>query len=289
MKEIKVGKFTFTSKPQSSKTKLHICMFGPHGSGKSTFMATCPGCAVIPLDDKTRYVVEKKSQELGVPVLMPPEDLVRETGKAMRSGWGSKLEMTDVEYKKYLTESKKIYRAHVDRVKEMTWAIYDHPDVKTVCIDLFGQFYQDVLYAHYGRIGHKILTMDGGKTYKDTKDADQEVIDFLNSLSEKHLVLTHKNKDWYENNVNTGKQGPDGFKYIGNHTNLLIESECNRFWNPNSTKEEFQWHWAMSIRKSMHNTDAEGENGHRVLKDEMISFPMLALQVFPDADLEDFI
>lgn len=186
-------------------------------------------------------------------------------------------------------KSKEHYRRHVDRVKETAWALHAHPDVSLICIDLFQQFWQDLKYACYGRTQFAYKKIDGQKPYQDTSEAATELIDFISSISDKHLILTHKTKDEYDNNVNTGRQTWEGFKYMGNHVNLVVEHHNNKKWNPEKPDDEARnWHYGLSIRKCQWNTEVEGEAGDVVLKDEWVTFQNLAMLVLPASRPEDW-
>lgn len=295
MKETKLkstsGKeLLFTDGSGNNETPLIICTFGEDFSGKSRLGATGPSVVgVVPLDRKTRYTIEKTAKEFGRKILMPKTDLVREGNMSVRAGWASTdTELNDKEIDEITEKTKKAYRQHVNMVKEVTWALHDNPDVRLVVIDLFEQFYQDLKFAHYGRTGNLVRKMAGGKMYKDTSEADQEIVDFINSIASKHLILTHRRKDEYEKNVNTGRMTWSGFKWLGHNVNVVLEQEVNKRYNPASDEDDKSWHYGVSVRKCLHNIELEGPEGKLALKDDFVTFPMLAKTVFPDSQIEDW-
>lgn len=257
---------------------LIILAFGEDFTGKSRFGATGPeviGC--VPLDRKTRATFERTAKEMGRRYLLPKQDLVREGNMVVRRGWSATdAELDDKEVARITEETKKAYRAHVNMVKEITWALHDNKDVAVIMIDLFEQLWQDICYAHYGRTGHvvkKIATTN--KMFKDTSEAGQELQDFVNSISDKHLVLTHRTKDEYFKDVKTGKMTWSGYRYLGHLSNLVVEFVKNKKWDANSEDEEKNWHYGLTVVKSTDMKELEGPDGQLALKDEWIDFPNL--------------
>jgi hypothetical protein len=297
MQEYKLKSFSgkeiaFTTEVTGQDRKLIVCSFGPDFSGKSRFLCTGPVkgkqlIGIVPTDRKTRLTVQQAMDELKRhgKILLPKQDLVREVNPSKMS-WAANPNVTDKEAEE---KTKVHYRAHVDKVKEVTWALHAHPDVSLICIDLFQQFYQDMKYAHYGRkqFALKKVTKD---YYQDTHEADQEIIDFINSISDKHLILTHKSKPEYENDKATGRMTWEGFKFMGNHVNVVVEHHNNKKFDPKKENDpDTNWHYAMSIRRAQWNAaEVEGEAGEKILKDEWITFQMLGMALFPNSDPEDW-
>ena len=124
--------------------------------------------------------------------------------------------------------------------------------------------------------------------FKDKAEADQEFVDFINSLSDKHLILTHRRKEEYNGELRTGRWVHSGYKNIGHQVNLTVEMELNKKYDPASDDESKNWHYAASIRKCLHNIELEGPSGQQVLKDEFINFQMLMMCVFPQSEIGDW-
>lgn len=281
MKEIKLvapsgRSLLFTDgSDQAQEDKLVVLVWGVEHSGKSRLGVTGPEVAgIIPTDRKTRFSAIKTSTELGTKILLPKVDFVREAVKGIRSGWEA-TEKTDAEADPIIKETKKKYRTHINEIKDTAWAMYDHPDVQLLMIDSFEQFYVDLKFAYYGRKGHIIKKMNTKDMFKDTTDADQELQDFVDSLSGKHLVLTHRNKAEYVNDKATGRDLWSGFKHLGFKCNLQVEMVLNKKYDPNSDKEECQYHYGLNIVKSLHRPELEGEAGQLVLMDDLITFSNL--------------
>jgi hypothetical protein len=270
----------FTDETGGHEEKLIVLVWGEEHVGKSRLGVTGPDVVgFIPTDRKSRYTAEKTAKEFGKKMLMPKNDFVREALKGVRA---AKLteEKNDAEIAKMTEDSKKEYRSLVNQVKECAWTLYDRSDVELIEIDLFSQFYEDMKYAHYGRTGHVVKRLSGTKMFKSTEQADQEIIDFVNSLTGKHLVLTHKSKEEYVNDKNTGNRVWQGFKGMGHLCNLQVEMVVNKRFDPTSDKPEHQWHYGLNVVKSLHNPMLEGAAGQLLLTDDMISFENLMTAVF---------
>lgn len=287
MKEIQLktpsGKsMAFTDGSDNQEQNLIVICWGVDHSGKSRLGATGPEVAgYVPLDRKTRAIADKTAKSEGRRILMPKNDFVVDSFKGIRSGHGPE-EKADLEVSKLTEATKKQYRGLIDSIKECAYTLYDSSDVKLIEIDLFGQFYEWMKYAYYGRTGSVVKKVTGGKMYKDTSDADQEVIDFVNSLSGKHLILTHKSTGEYVNNQATGNEVWKGFKHLGHSANLQIQMRLNKQFDPNSDKPDRQWHWGLDIIKSLHKPELEGEAGQLILCDDMINFDALKALVLED-------
>lgn len=264
MKEIKIPGFTTNV---SAQDQLAIAVFGLAGSGKTRFCCTAPDpIGFIPLDRKTRRTVERVSRELGKTVVMPEQDFVRVENPM-------KLAVMDV------TEAKKWYRAHVNRIKEAAFRLYDHKQIRSIVIDSASQLWEDMLFAEFGR-AQRIMPRDRGAV-------NQEMIDLLNCLGGKHLILTHKASEIWSGSGDsarpTGKYEWKGFPHLGYHVNVIAELVCNEHKGPAD-----EGRFTLNVVMCQDNPDIQGPGGKSLLQDASISFQMLALQIYPDSNLEDW-
>ena len=189
---------------------------------------------------------------------------------------------------------KGYFRDHLNRVNDAMYALLDHGEVRVLCVDTFGQYTNHVKFATYG-YEDKLIRV-GGKLVKSFGEMNQELIDLLNSFSRygKHVVLCHKPKDEYEGKGDaskpTGRLTWEGFKYLGNHTNVVIEHEVNPKWDPNSADEKKSgWHWRVNVRRCQRNPELEGPNGVGVLTDEMVTLAGLVSVIDPEADVGELL
>lgn len=280
----------FTSGSGGHETSLVILSFGEDFSGKSSLGATGPGIsAIVPLDRKTRFAAEKRAKECGGSILMPKQDLVRAGNISLRAGWKSEeMEVDDKKAFEIDKVTRVAYRQHINMVKDIVWTLHAKDDVRLIQIDLFEQFWQDLCFAHYGRSSHLVRKLATGKVYKDTTEAEKEMVDFVNSISDKHLILTHRTRDEFYNDVRTGRMTWSGNKFLGHLCNIVLEHVKNRKFDPNSNDPTKSFHYGVNVQKCLHNTDLEGPDGQLVLTDDDITFGMLALAVFPMSKLEDW-
>lgn len=114
------------------------------------------------------------------------------------------------------------------------------------------------------------------------------MVDFVNSLTDKHLVLTHRRKDEYDGDNKTGRMTWSGYKHLGHSVNMVIEHVLNKKYDPRSDNPEKSFHYAVNVRKCLHNAELEGPDGQGLLKDDFITFSMLMMQVFPSSELSDW-
>lgn len=257
----------------SSHLSFVIGSIGRYSSGKTRLPVTGPDLTgIIPIDQKTRRTVENTMKELGKKfnrnILMPPVDFLKE----MNPMAAARLNEED---------SKEHYRTRVERVKEYALGLHAHPDVRLICLDTFAQFYQDICYAIYGRTGHKYKKLDGGKSFQDRSDANQEAKDFIRALASKPLLLTNTEKDLYEGNKVVGKTN-EGFKFLGNSCEAMIWHEANNAFD--AEDENKNWKFAVTYIACQSNVELQGPDGRRYLTDELITFENVARAAFPDAD-----
>ena len=287
MREIKTssGKsISFVSETTPIELTYVIGVFSQkESSGKTRFCVTGPSATgIIPTDRKTRKVVEKVAAEfgkvLGKDIIIPTKDFVRQASPMELAGMDEKV-------------SIKHYRDYVETVKELAYALYEEKSVKAVCIDNAGDLYQSIEYANYGRQGYKVLSIGDGKI-RDKSKAQQEFWDFINSLSSKPIILTHRGKDEYINNVNTHRSTWDGYKYLGNLCDVIVELERNRKYQEGSDQDDRSWQFGAKFHSCNLQEQLQGPMGHHNetgLRDEMISLSSIASFAFPSADPDLFI
>lgn len=266
--------------------KFAIASFGQQGSGKTRFAATMPSpIGVIPLDRKTRYTLGKTIIENGKQVLIPKTDLVRVANPMKLSMMADSCKETkQIKTTNPAPEccARHYYRWHCDIVKETTWRLAAMPDseCKSIVIDSGSQLAEDMLFANYGR-DTKIMPRDRGSY-------NSEMITFLNSLSQKHLLITHKAKEIWkgegDNAKPTGDYRRKGFGEIGYHVNIEIEHYREQI----KTDKDSGDHFYIDVVQCQANHALVGSPGKKLLTDDEITFQMLALTVYPDSQPEDW-
>ncbi len=290
MKAVNVGGVELTDQPQDSQDPYIIGTFGGEGTGKTQFPLTGPELvAVVPLERKSYFTIEKYERETGKRILRPknPDVMIVNMRKATQLEMQVKAVKTEKDKETADLALRKYYRNYVERIKDVTYGLLEHSDVRLCCIDTFGQMCSLIDSALYG-FSDKFIKVEG-KLYKDRREYNQEIIDFLNSLSSYHksIVLTHKMKDEYGKGGPTGRGTWEGFKFLGNHTNVICEFSSNKKWNPSSEDESKSWHWEMNVRTCQRNPQLEGPDGNPVLRDESISFAGLIMAIDPEADVSE--
>lgn len=241
--------------------KLAVAVFGQQGSGKTRFACTAPDpIGFIPLDRKARKTVDKIGAELGKIIIMPDKDFIR-TGNPVALASYS------------VDQAKKYYRQHLDSIKKAAFALYDHPQVETIVIDTGSQLWEDILFAEFGR-SQRIMPRDRGSV-------NQEMIDLLNALSGKNLVITHKAGAVWRNDQPTGNDEAKGFPHLGYHVNLLIEMGIDHKKKPVKDKDGELTGWEegrfyLNVDMCQDNPNIQGPAGDKLLVDDMINWDNLA-------------
>jgi len=269
---LKIKNVEFTSNIMAS-VDHHLCiaLHGLEGSGKTRFIATAPDpIGVVALDRKTRYTIAVVAEEFGKKVFMPTEDFIRH---------GDPIKLASMNE----PTAKKHYMDHVKRVMEACYLLRDHKDIKTVALDTGSQLWEDIMIAEYGR-NQRVLPRDRGPV-------NQMMIDFLNAMTGKHFIITHKAKELWKNDKPTGQYGPSGFGHVGYHATVMCEMKSNEKFG-SEKKGVPEWQFAMSVKKCQANALLQGEDGLDLLTepsddpDYDITFKNLAKMVYPLIDEE---
>ena len=190
MKQIKIEGFTTTLKPDDRPA---VGLYGLEGTGKTRFAATAPDpIGLIALDKKSRRTFEQVATELGKIVLVNEQNF-------MSDKEAIDMAMKDGETKEGLEEIKRTYTQVVERVFGAAAKLGAHPDVETVVVDTCSQLFEWILFSHFGR-RNKIPPVSRAAP-------NQDMIDFVNALRHKNLVLIHRAKEIWKK---TGQVDRDG-------------------------------------------------------------------------------
>jgi hypothetical protein len=294
MKEVKLGNIQFNeATPDPNRDPYIIGSFGPEGGGKSRFALTGPEIVgFLALERKSYATIDKDAALLGKRVWKPkdPEKLMVNMRKAKMLGSieGKAKTEKDKEAEEEAANNRlrQYYRDYANMIYDATYALLEHPDVRLLVIDTFTQMCNIIDSALYG-FKTKYIKIKS-QTYQDRREYNQEIIDFLNSLSsyKKHVILTHRQRDEYKDDKPTGRKIFEGFKFLGNYTNILIAHETNPNWSPTSEDESKHWHYALTVRTCQQNPLLEGAEYRRFLTDDDITFPNLIMSVNPDVDVD---
>lgn len=271
MQEHSLAKFVDLPLDGAYADHISMCNYGEHGTGKTRLIVTAPSkdssgaVGVVPLDSKTRATIRDARRELSLEhkrFKFPAEDFIRHQQPMA-------LAMMKPE------EAIKYYRKHVNKIKDACWTLAEDKQVSTIAIDSGSQLWEDVLYAHYGR-SQRILPRDRGP-------ANQEMRDLLNSLQDKHLIVTHRSKEVWRNDKPTGLREPSGYSDMGYYVNVLAEHEHNQ--KPDRARN---WRFSLSVRMCQARAALQGPDGENLLTDDSITFAALAMNIFPDSSPEDW-
>src|SRR5262245_11062367 len=184
---MKFNEIEFTTDGRGNAGPYIIALFGEENVGKTRLPLTGPEVVgYVPLEMKTYATLEKDEREFGKRVLKPrdPTSLLVPKRKI-------DLMANDIERQKF-------YIQHVQKVKETTYAMLEHKDVKMVVIDKFTTFCVHQEYAING-LNPKLIPIAGIPRLPKS-EVRQSIIDFVNCLSEfgKTVVLNCATKGDYD-------------------------------------------------------------------------------------------
>ncbi len=289
MKEIKLGNVEFTES-YTGITPYIIVSFGKEGSGKTRFPLTGPETiGFVPLERKSYSTIQKDANILGKKVIFPknPEEFIVNSRKAQLLGIPDPKAKTEKEKEEALIAAndrvREYYREHANRIYDVVDAMGSNKDIRLVVIDTFTQHCNIVDSALYG-FQTKYIKIKT-KTYQDRREYNQEIIDFLNSIPKygKHFILTHREKDEYNDAGVVTRKIPEGFKFIGNYSNIMLHHESNPKWNPSGDTDN-NWHFALSVRTCQFNPELESTDWRRYWTDDGITLANLLTTVDPYID-----
>lgn len=205
--------------------KPAIGVYGVEGTGKTRFAATAPGPIGL-------LALDKKSKRTFLEIATARETLVISNDKPlMTDAQAIKMAMTNGDDPRGLAEIKQAYEAVVQAVFDLGMAYAKHPEIKTIVVDTNSQFFDWILFSHFGR-RNQIPPISRGA-------ANQDMIDFVNALRSKNLVLIHRSKEIWKPTGATdgggkpirepsGKYEADGFKNIGAFLTASLELTSKR-------------------------------------------------------------
>ncbi len=200
-------------------------IFGSEGSGKTRLAATAPGpIGLLALDKKSKRTFVEIAGELGRKVIV-------NTKPIMTDREAVEIAMTEGDSQAGLAKIKTLYTDVVKRVFDLGMKFAEHPDIASVVVDTNSQFFDWILFSHFGRRNQIQPTSRGA--------ANQDMIDFVNAMRSKNLVLIHRSKEMWKATGATDKEGKpvkepsgkfeqDGFKNIGAFLTLNVELTSKR-------------------------------------------------------------
>lgn len=255
---------------------LTVATFGAPGVGKSRLGATMPGkIGAVILDRKGRFSVSKAAQEFGKTVLMPAEDFVRASQPMLIA---TLRPLCDKPVKVDIAEDQPAccathyYRWHVNRIKAAMFELAEICD--SLFLDTGTQFWEDILFAHFGR-AQRIMPIDRGAP-------NQEMKDFVNAVSHRHLLITHQPKEVWRAEKPTGIFEQAGYPHIGHYVSIMLEQRRVEIRDGVNRRYAF----IADVKQCQANAALYGDDGKAILEDDSVTFQNLALKVYPNSEPE---
>ena len=274
---MKFNEIEFTTDGRGNTGPYIIALFGEENVGKTRLPLTGPEViGYVPLEMKSYATLEKDEKEFGKRVLKPKDASALLVPKRKVDGMKDDL------------EKKRFYVQHVQKVKDVVYAMLENKDIQTVVIDKFTSFCVWQEYAINGLT--PVYVKIDGNVRQSKGEVRQSLIDFVNSLSSygKTVVLNCATKGDYE--VVDAQGNPlrntwdcGCFYMLGSHANLVCELTTNPFWDAKKKGEKWDWKYALNVRKAQRNPVLEGPDGNPLLKDDMVSLPYLIQAIEGDS------
>lgn len=283
---------------------LIISVYGNESGGKSRLIGTAKGkIGLVPLERKSRMSVFRAAEESGRIVKVPAIDLIRsarasfiethpsacitpesvKAGKTMDDKVAERIaeQRMEAKHKDIRADSpmpeccqRCYYRWHAQRIKSVAYTFADDDEIETIAIDTFGQFVDDMYFACYGR-NEKIAPLD-------KKSFNREVIEFINAINHKHLILIHHEDTVWKDNKPTERTKPkNSFNKIGHFTNVVVRMTRNKL----AVGDQPMY--------SLFLEDCQANPGlidlrKPLLTDDLITFPNLAAMIYDGSDPEEW-
>lgn len=228
-----------------------IGVFGAESSGKSRFAATAPGTiGLLALDKKSKRTFQSICAERSTEVVVNEKPFLSDKDAI-------KMAMITDTTAKSISEIRNTYTEALDRIFSLAMAYASHPEIKTIVVDTCSQLFDVILFSHFGRRNQITPTSRGA--------ANQDMIDFINALRCKNLVLIHRAKEIWKSTGQTDKDGrpikepsgrfeQDGFKHIGAFLTANLELTSKR------TATDLDSKFRAKVVTSQYNVLIEGQD-----------------------------
>lgn len=158
------------------------------------FSCTAPDpIGLLPLDRKSKRTFDEVKKELKKYVICPTEKDYMKPKEAI------KLSLLDGSKESELKQVQEAYTEIYKRVMDDAMKLADHPDIQTIVVDSNTQFWDWILFSHFGR-KNQIESYQRGAPNND-------MIDFVTAMKHKNLVLLHRSADIWKDTGQTDKKG----------------------------------------------------------------------------------
>lgn len=271
-----------------------LAIWGPAGGGKTRLACTAPGpIGFLPLGRKSKQTALKTAAEMNKKIIMPGFDLSRDSSPMASNTIpncdpdNKRQVLIDVTREQPNCCTKHASRWQVERTKAAGRMLYEHPRTKAIVVDGYDLFSEDLLNAHFGR-NERIQPRDRGPYNK-------EMVEFLNSFSGKHLILTMGQKEMWAHDKPTGVFDWIGWSNLDYHVNAICQMKFNDTYDENKATDsdgdpiDGYYRWSLNVRMCQANPSITGKAGEHLLTDGAINFQNLALAVYPSSEYAQWV
>lgn len=236
-------------KNQPIAKRLIISVAGKERTGKTTFGVSAPGpIAFFPIDPGREGVLEKVIKTKKI--LLP----IDERGN---------IETFD--YRD--ATSPKDYERLWEKFKKCYTDAFNSKEIRSIVVDTTTEAWELVRIARFGKLT-KIQPYHYGPVNAEFRDLVKQAY-----KTDKNLILIHKVKNEYVDDKRTGNMERAGFGDIG----YLVQINLRLNWDKENG-------FTMYVEDCRQNMDIAGE----VFREPQNTFPYLAMNVYPDSELEDW-
>lgn len=222
-KTITIEGFTSDLSPDD---KASLSIHGVEGVGKTRLAMTAPDpIGLLPLDKKSKRTAEAIGAELGKRIIAPTKPFITDLDAMKIAMLPEESEDSKIREANERT-TKQIYRDAYSKAGEAAMKLASHPDIQTIVVDTNTQLWDWIVFKNFGRKNQIAPT--------SRSVPNQDMIDFINALRGKHLILIHRSKEIWKNTGKTDKRGEpikepsgkfevEGFNKIGGFVTATIE------------------------------------------------------------------
>ena len=238
------------------RKRLILSITGEWKTGKTEFSLTAPApIAYIDMDTGTEGVIEK---------------------------WAKKKVIKRISFDYHDSTDEREWREMWEKCSKAFIASLQHPQIRTLVWDTATEGYDLVKMARFGKL-NKVNLHEGKALPYPYGPVNTEFRDLLRRAlkTNKNVILIHKTKDEYVDDKRTGKKLMAGYGDIGGIVQVSIET-----WKKVETEkgEVRSRTFGITVKDCRQNREVDG----MTLEEPLSTFPMLAMQVFPESSEEEW-
>jgi len=247
----------FDDAPTSLDKGIFISLTAEWGAGKTEFMLTAPApIAFLDMDTGTKGVIEK---------------------------WAKKKVIKHIKFDYRNATDQKEQEEMWEKCKKAFLDALAHPQIRSVCWDTGDEGYELIKMGRWGKLnkvnmeGKTALPYPYGPLNTEFRDMFRKAL-----RTDKIVIVSHKMQDEYIDKKSTGKRIRSGYKEM----EFVVQVDVS-LWKRIEKNENGKMTgsiFGLTVNKCRPNRDIEGLE----LEEPFSTFPMLATNIFPNTDLDEW-